>query len=93
MIKDKDKTKDQLIAELVELHQRIAELEKLENQLKLASERLWESEKRFRELADLLPQVVYEIDRFTLNDCGEFSWDEIEVVGNIYKNPGLLKEK
>ncbi len=62
MQKDKDKIKDQLKDELVELHQLIAELEKSENQLKLAEEALRESEKRFREFTDLLPEIVYEMD-------------------------------
>ncbi len=35
-VKDGDKTKEQLINELIELHQRVAELGKLENQCRQA---------------------------------------------------------
>jgi len=62
MSKDEDKTKDQLIDDLVRLRQIIAELEKSENQLNLAEKALRESEKRFRELTDLLPEIVFETD-------------------------------
>ncbi len=47
-MRDKDKTKKQLIEELTELRQRIAELE---NQ-KQAGETLRESENQYRNLAD-----------------------------------------
>ncbi len=62
MLNAEDKTKDQLIDELVELQQRIAELEKLVNQGKWTEEALKKSEKRFRELTELLPEIVFETD-------------------------------
>ncbi|MEX2737786.1 MAG: PAS domain S-box protein [Candidatus Wukongarchaeota archaeon] len=62
MLNVEDKTQDQLIDELVELSQRIVELEKIVNQHKWTEEALKRSEKRFRELTELLPEIVFETD-------------------------------
>jgi len=62
MLNVEDKTQDQLIDELVELSQRIVELEKIVNQHKWTEEALKKSEKRFRELTELLPEIVFETD-------------------------------
>ncbi len=62
MLNAKDKTQDQLIDELVELSQQIVELEKIVNQHKWTEEALKKSEKRFRELTELLPEIVFETD-------------------------------
>jgi len=61
-MKDKEKTNEQLISELVALRQRISELEASETERKRAEEALRESEKRHRELTDFLPQTVFEAD-------------------------------
>ena len=51
-MKDEDKTKEQLIDELVKLRQRISELE---TESKRAENALWESERRYRALFQSLP--------------------------------------
>ncbi len=47
-MKDKDKTKEQLIKELVELRQRVAEIESIKTDCKCAEEALREKEKRYK---------------------------------------------
>ncbi|MDH7499401.1 MAG: PAS domain S-box protein [candidate division NC10 bacterium] len=62
-MKDADKTKKQLIEELMSLRQEVAELQAKDRQQGLAREALQRSEKRFQELADLSHQTVFECDR------------------------------
>ncbi len=57
-----DKTKEQLIEELKVLRQRVAKLKKSGAEVKRAEEALREIEKKYRDLADLLPQTVFELD-------------------------------
>ncbi len=59
---DEDKTRERLMKELAEMRRRIAELEESEAEHKRAEETLQKSEKAFKELTDLLPQTVFEID-------------------------------
>lgn len=61
-MRDEDKAKEQLISELAELRRRNAKLEASETRHKQAEQALRRSEQRFRELADLLPQNVFETD-------------------------------
>ena len=61
-MKDEEKPKAQLIREMVELRQWVAELEERSIDRKRVNEALRESELRFRELAELLPQPVFEMD-------------------------------
>jgi PAS domain S-box-containing protein len=51
-MKDKDKTKEELLAELETLTRQVAELEVLQNQVKSREEDLRRSEERFRTFAD-----------------------------------------
>jgi len=66
MMRDEDKTKKQLINELMVLHQRIAELEVLETQHKQTEATLRESEARYRSLYSAmnegicLHEVIYD---------------------------------
>lgn len=54
-MKHEDKTKQQLINELVEMQKRITESEKLKIQCKRAEEALRESKRRYRTLLENLP--------------------------------------
>jgi PAS domain-containing protein len=55
----KEKTKDQLVNELVGMRQRIAELAKSETERKYAEKALRESELKLLILIDNLPNVVF----------------------------------
>ena len=61
-MKDESKTKKQLINELVELRQRIIELEKQSTKHKHVEESLQESEEKYRELVENLNDTVYSVD-------------------------------
>jgi PAS domain S-box-containing protein len=58
-MKDQNKTKKQLISELMELRQRITELEALENKSSQAEEALRQSEARYRTLFEDSRDAVY----------------------------------
>jgi PAS domain S-box-containing protein len=58
-MKDEDKTKEQLINELVEIRKRITALETTEIHLKKAEEALWESEERYRTLFEESRDALY----------------------------------
>jgi two-component system cell cycle sensor histidine kinase/response regulator CckA len=62
-MKDADKSKDQLINELVKLRQRVQDLEASENERRRAKEALRESEERFRQMYDEAPVGYHELDR------------------------------
>jgi len=61
-MKDERKTKDQLINELVELHQRVAELKTSEIERKKAELVLQENEKRWRLLTESISDVIWTAD-------------------------------
>ena len=65
-MKDTDKTKKELLAEIAELNRRIEELEKAEaDRRKTVEEALRESEAKFRQLFDVAPAAIYESDLTT----------------------------
>ena len=57
-MKDEKKTKEQLISELIELRQKIAEFE-----MKKAEEALQESEEKYRSLVEYTEDSIYLVDR------------------------------
>jgi len=61
--KTKDKTKEQLINELVEMRQRITELEKSEADRKRAEEALRESDEKYRRIFETSKDVLYLTSR------------------------------
>ena len=66
-----NKTKDQLINELVNLRRRIVELEKSDADHKKAEERIRESENKYRTLFKNATDAIYLIDPVTqrIMDC------------------------
>ena len=69
-MQDETMTKEQLIIELHELHERVAELEKKRAQRKRVEEALEESEDRYHRLAESIPGMVFQ---FVLHKDGSFS--------------------
>jgi len=68
-MKDEDKTKEQLINELLALRQRVTELEALETERQVAEEALARERNLLRTLIDNLPDYIYAMDtegRFVL---------------------------
>jgi PAS domain S-box-containing protein len=61
-MQDKDKTKEQLIKEMAVLRQQIAELKIPENERKRNEHALHANESLYKNLIDLLPAVVFELD-------------------------------
>ena len=61
-MRDREKTKDKLINELVGLRQRVGELEFLTTERKQAEDALRESERRFRDVTENTLEWVWEVD-------------------------------
>jgi PAS domain-containing protein len=55
---DKEKRKEQLLRELADIRQRMAELNRSATQSKLAEEELVRSEERYRNLVELSPDMI-----------------------------------
>ena len=61
-----DKTKEELLAEIAELNRRIETLEKAEaDRSKIVEEALHESEAKYRQLVEVGPAGIYELDLTT----------------------------
>lgn len=65
-MKDEEKSKEQLISELVELRQQVAALNETSIQLRLAEKLLQESNEKYRLLFENAPTGIYEIDFLNL---------------------------
>ncbi len=61
-MKDQEKTKEQLLNDLKEMRQRIAELEKTEIKRKEVEKALQQSEERFRQVAESSGDFIWEVD-------------------------------
>ncbi|MFC2052375.1 PAS domain S-box protein [Chloroflexota bacterium] len=66
MLKDEDKTKEQLLSELVDLRRRIAELEAQENECKQTNKKLRKSEEQYHIISENTSDVI-TIITFDLN--------------------------
>ena len=75
-MKDDDKTKEQLIDELVKLRRRNAELETSEAKRKEAAEELKESEEQFRQFFEKAPEYCYIISSVHYQPT---SWRELRI--------------
>jgi PAS domain S-box-containing protein len=65
-MKDTDKTKEELLAEIAELKRRIEMLQKVEaDRRKTVAEALRESEAKYRQLFENAPAAIYEVDLTT----------------------------
>jgi PAS domain S-box-containing protein len=62
-MRDKQKTKDQLINELAKLRQQISKSEKSETRHNQAEQALRESEQNYRQLTDSISDVFFEMDK------------------------------
>ncbi len=89
-MKDEDKTRDQLIDELVELRRRGAELEASEVEHKQAAEALRESEEKFRTFVEKANDIVYSLTLDGMFMYASPNWTEIlgheisEVMGQSF---------
>ena len=62
MMRDRDRTKEDLLGEIRQLRRQLARCKRQGVDRRLAEEAFRESEKKYKELADLLPQTVFEAD-------------------------------
>lgn len=98
-MKDEDKTKKQLIKELLEMRQQITELEKSEGEHRLTEEKLRESKQQYKRIFEFSPEVIGVIDtKGNLLDVNRRLYDWVgykaeEVTGkNFLELPFLPKE-
>ena len=95
-MEDETKTKEQLIHELAALRERVAELEKKENEHRQAEEALQKSEERYRNILDNIEDGYFEVDlsgNFTFFNnslCRELGYSPEELMG---KNNRLYMDK
>ena len=86
-MQDEHKTKEQLINELVELRQRVAELEAADTERVWAEKSLRESEERFQQVAENAQEWIWEVDAHGLYTYASpvvekmFGYKPEEVVG------------
>ncbi|HWP45734.1 MAG TPA: diguanylate cyclase, partial [Candidatus Limnocylindrales bacterium] len=94
-MKDEAKTKGQLVNELTELRRRLAELEVREMERKKREEALRESERRFHQMAENIPAVLWMVDPpmtrcFYMSPAYEKVWGR--TCESFYKDPKSFLE-
>lgn len=89
LLKDEEKTREQLLWELKQVRQRLAAFEAADVERRRIEKTLSRYEQNFQELVKLLPQTIYEMDiegnfRF-INDYGfrTFGYDQIDLERGI----------
>jgi len=86
-MEDENKTKEQLIYELAAMRQKVAEIEKIENERKRVQEALQESEERYRTILDNIEDGYFEVDiagNFTFFNnslCRDLGYSKEEMMG------------
>ena len=88
-MQDQNKTKMELINELMELRRRITELRALEKEHKRAEEALRESEGRFKQIAENVGEWIWEVDT---NGLYTYSSPVVEKILG-YKPEEIIKKK
>ncbi|MFC1966505.1 PAS domain S-box protein [Chloroflexota bacterium] len=91
-MKDKDKTKEQLIGELAEMHQRIARLEALETECKQMEDTLQESEQKYRSLFESMFNGFAYCQMLFDENSQPVDFVYIEINGAFEKLTGLRRE-
>jgi len=97
-MKDEDKTKHQLISELAELRQRVAELEAAENERKRTEEALRESEEKFRTIMESVNDVIFQLSPSGFISYASPNVEELygykpeELIGNHLKKTTPMSE-
>jgi len=61
-MRDRDRTKESLLGEIRQLRRQVARLKRQVTERRRAEEAFLQDEKKYKELADLLPQTVFETD-------------------------------
>jgi PAS domain S-box-containing protein len=89
-MQNEHKAKEQLVNELVELRQRVAELEAADAEHKTTEEELRESEERYRSLVDVAPDIIYRLDQdgkivFISPAVQQLGYDREELVGKPFE--------
>jgi PAS domain-containing protein len=95
-MKDKDKTKAQLISELEELRQRVGEFEASEIDLKRAEKTLQQREESFRSLVERAEKALHQSEerfRSLVETTTDWFWEVDENSVYTYSSPNLLESK
>jgi PAS domain S-box-containing protein len=85
-MKDQERTREQLVSELGELRQRIAELEAIEDERKLAEKALHDNEERYRALSNASFEAIFISENGICIDTNQtatemFGYDYDELIG------------
>jgi PAS domain-containing protein len=85
-MKNKDRTKEQLIKEIEKLRQRVKELEKSESECRLEKNELKESQERFRSLSEASFEGIVLHEKGKILDANQtfaqmFGYDLKEIIG------------